>query len=178
MRWWAATVALFLLAADATGRAAPRNAREYEVKAAYLYAFSKFVQWPTDEAGSPDSFRICVAGVDPFGGALDEMLRDTTGPRRMQQRHVASAAEGRDCHILFLSDSLQPEIRDQLAALDGSQALTIGEMPQFVNSGGMIQFVNQRGRVRFEINLAAAQGAGLTLAADLLRVASAVRTGR
>lgn len=176
VRWNAVALGLSFLACAAAPSAASTDAGEYEVKAAYLYNFGKFVQYPAGAWGPDESFTICVAGVDPFQGALGVVLKDALiGTRRVRQRHVEATADLAGCQILFLGDSLQPQVVALLASLSGQHVLTVSEIPQFVNRGGMIQFVTQGGRVRFEINLAAAHSAGLTLSADLLRVASAVR---
>jgi hypothetical protein len=178
-RWRIAALSLVFIASATTVRAVETAAGEYDVKAAYLYNFGKFVRWPVNEARHENTFEICVAGEDPFRGALDAVLKDAViGSRKVQQRHVTASADIPGCHILFFSESLQAQAEALLVSLQGDDVLTVSDIPQFVNRGGMIQFVRRGGRVRFEVNLLAAQDAGLTLSADLLRVASAVRKHR
>jgi hypothetical protein len=162
----------FLLAAVP---AVPADLGEYDVKAAYLFNFLRFVDWPST-AAAPGTFEICVAGVDPFGAALDAVLKDATlGTRKVQHRRIEASAEIAGCHVVFFSDSLQSTIVPLLASLERRPVLTVGEMPRFVSRGGMIQFVRQGTRIRFEINHTAARAAGLSVSSELLRVASAVQ---
>ena len=167
-----ATVVTWLLSATMTAQ--PPAAREHEVKAAYLYQFGKFVQWPARPQDS--TFDICIAGVDPFGASLAALVEgETIDNRTIRIRRVTATAESRTCHILFVGGSVEPQVAGLLQTLATEPVLTVSDTPQFVSRGGMVQFVTLGGRVRFEINLRVAQSAGLTLSSELLRVASAVR---
>ncbi len=146
---------------------------EYEVEAAYLSNFGRFVEWPARTAG--ESFSVCVLGQDPFGPALDGALKgESIGNAPMAAKRVAAAEEAAGCRIVFISSSKKPQVKAIVATL-GMNVLTVSDMSDFTKSGGMIQFVLDGNRVRFEINLSAAQKAGLTLSSELLRVAVAVR---
>jgi YfiR/HmsC-like len=149
---------------------------EYQVKTAYLYNFARFVWWPQAATGSNDSFPICVLGQDPFGRALDAGLAGQTVDRRkVVVRRISNASEAAGCHVLFISASEDGRLKTILAALDKEPILTVSDMPQFSERGGMIQFVLEGDRVRFEVNLPAAEDAGLTLSSELLRVAAAIK---
>jgi uncharacterized protein DUF4154 len=150
---------------------------EYQVKAAYLYNFGRFVDWPakvTTAATSP--FTICVLGEDPFGQALDATLAgETRGNQKVAAKRISSPQESVDCQILFISSSEAKRLNKIIEALGNSAVLTISDIPHFSQHGGMIQFVLEENRIRFEVNLTATQRAGLTLSSELLKVATAVR---
>lgn len=153
------------------------KASEFQVKAAYLYNFGRFVQWP-DESGTDrtDSFQICVLGADPFGQALDATLAGgTIGGKSVMAKRISKPQEVNSCRILFISSSEESHLKDVLAALDKTRVLTVSDIPRFSERGGMIGFVQEGNRVRFDVNLDSAQGAGLTLSSELLRVATNVR---
>jgi hypothetical protein len=152
---------------------------EYEVEAAYLSNFGRFVEWPARVGAGQtnnDPFYVCVLGQDPFGSLLDGALRgETIGGGPMVAKRISGPEDAAGCRILFVSSSRDSQLNAILTALGTSNILTVGEMPGFTRRGGMIQFVLDGNRVRFEINLAAAQRAGLTLSSELLKVAVAVR---
>ena len=150
---------------------------DYDVKAAYLYNFGRFVEWPGKVAATQGgSFTVCVLGQDPFGPSLDATLAgETIGGKAVVARRISSAQESDNCQILYLSLTEASRLNKIIAELDRKSVLTVSDMPQFVNRGGMIQFVLEGGRVRFEINLASAENARLVLSSELLKVAAAVR---
>ena len=150
---------------------------EYEVQAAYLSNFGRFVEWPARPgANERDPFYVCVLGQDPFGPLLDAALKgETIGGAPMAARRVSSAADAANCRIVFVNSTKDSELKGILATLRNFKALTVSDTFDFTRQGGMIQFVLEGNRVRFEINLAAAQRAGLTLSSQLLKVAVAIR---
>src|SRR5262249_17296156 len=134
-----------------------------------------FVEWPRGEA-QKNSFAICVVGQDPFGSALGATLSDERiSGKNVAVRRVQSVADAIGCRILFISASEEHQLKEDLSALDGSNVLTVSDMPEFSRRGGMVQFVLDGKRVRFEINLASAERAGLTLSSELLKLAVNVR---
>ena len=148
---------------------------EYEVEAAYLSNFGRFVEWPARQAGS-EAFNVCVFGQDPFGPLLDGALRgETIGSAPMVAKRLTGMEEASGCRILFISSSKDTQIAAVLMTLGTSNVLTVSDMAGFTRRGGMIQFVVEGNRVRFEINLSAAQRAGLGLSSQLLKLATAVR---
>lgn len=169
-------VAAFMLAVLgllSTAQAQRTPPTEYEVKAAYLYNFGKFVEWPSGEAATKDeSFEICVLGDDPFGAALDSAVTGATiNGKNVAVKRITKAQEIDGCRILFISSSESERLPGILGSLDKANVLTVSDMPQFSQRGGMIQFVLDGKRVRFEVNLTNAQGAGLNLSSELLKVA-------
>jgi hypothetical protein len=150
---------------------------EYQVKAIYLYNFGRFVQWPPNAtAAKGDSFSICVLGQDPFGPSLDSTLAgETLDGKPLAAKRISTPRDAGECRILFISSTEENHLKEILAALDESSILTVSDIPAFSRRGGMIQFVLEGDKVRFEINLAKAETAKLTLSSELLKVASAVR---
>jgi hypothetical protein len=150
---------------------------EYEVKAAYLYNFGRFVEWPAKVASDKGkSFSICVLGQDPFGRILDKALSgETIDGKHVVAKRITKPLEAVDCRILFISSSEEKQLNDTLVILQKSDVLTVSDIPEFSRHGGMIQFIREGNRVRFEINLTAAENAGLTLRSELLKVAVTVR---
>jgi len=152
---------------------------EYEVKAAYLYNFGRFVEWPQDAAPAlANDFAICVLGRDPFGKALDTTITgEQIDGKSVVARRISRVEDAAGCRELFISPSEQGQLKGDLSTLEKLSVLTVSDMPEFVECGGMVQFVLSGARVRFEINLAAAHHAGLSLSAELLKVAAEVRQG-
>jgi len=153
---------------------------DYDVKAAYLYNFGRFVEWPENVAATRSgSFTICVLGQDPIRRSLDATLAgETIGGKTIVAKRISSAEESGICQILFLSRTDDSRLNKIIADLDKMAVLTVSDMPQFVKRGGMIQFVLEGKKVRFEVNLTATQHVGLTLSSELLKVATAVRRDR
>ncbi|MGH9687486.1 MAG: YfiR family protein [Candidatus Acidiferrales bacterium] len=149
---------------------------EYQVKAAYLYNFGLFVTWPAAGKSSPEPFGICVLGKDPFGPILDSTFAgEMLNGRAIAVRRFADARGAHSCGILFISRSEAKKLNTILSALGNAAILTVSDIPGFSQHGGMIEFVRDGDNVRFEVNLTAADAAGLTLSSDLLKVATAVR---
>ncbi|OGG52063.1 MAG: hypothetical protein A3F84_18365 [Candidatus Handelsmanbacteria bacterium RIFCSPLOWO2_12_FULL_64_10] len=177
-------MALLVAACLAAGHAPDARAQEaapseYQVKAAFLYNFAKFVEWPTEafqDATSP--FVIGVLGNDPFEGALDQTVRGKkVNGRAMAVRRLKEEALG-GCHILFISASEKRPLWQILGCLKGSSVLTVGEMESFTQAGGIVNFVMKEGRVRFEINADGAERARLRVSSKLLALAKVVRDGK
>jgi YfiR/HmsC-like len=158
-------------------RAQQPKAGEFQVKAAYLYNFGRFVQWPDEGGGDrTDSFEICVLGTDPFGQALDATLAGgTIGGKSVAAKRIARPQDVDSCRILFISSSEENHLKEDLAVLDKTRVLTVSDIPRFSERGGMIGFILEGNRVRFDVNLDSAQGAGLNLSSELLKVATSVR---
>lgn len=149
---------------------------EYQVKAAYLYNFGRFVKWPAGLAGKGDSFPVCVLGRDPFGSILDSTLAgEALEGKPVAIRRIARPQDAADCRILFVSSTEEHHLKEILGAIGQAGVLTVSDIPGFSLRGGMIQFVMEGDRIRFEINLASAESARLVLSSELLKVAAAVR---
>jgi hypothetical protein len=154
-------------------------AGEYEVKAAFLYHFSQFVDWPQEsfkDAKSPLTY--CTVGEDPFHGALDASLSGKTiGARPFRVQHLKQPQDIRGCQILFVGAGEKKLVPSVLTSLQGNPVLTVGESEQFVQEGGMIGFLFEENKIRFEINLEAAEHAKLKMSSRLLALAKTVIGG-
>ena len=153
---------------------------EYEVKATYLYNFSRFVEWPPKlTQAQSESFSICVLGQDPFGPALSAILADETiAGQAVVAKRVPTIQDGINCRVLFISSSENGHLKQILATLGDASVLTVSDLPEFTRRGGMMQFVLEGNRVRFEVNLTSAKRAGLTLSSELLKVAVSVKSAQ
>lgn len=157
-------------------RAQQSKPSEYQVKAVYLYNFTRFVEWPAQKISSDsNAFAICVLGKDPFGPVLDSTVAgESIAGKRVVARRISKPQEALDCQILFVSASEDKQLKGDLAALNAG-VLTVSDIPGFSERGGMIQFVADGDKIRFEVNLSNATESGLVLSSDLLKVAVAVR---
>jgi YfiR/HmsC-like len=158
-------------------RAQEPKASEFQVKAAYLYNFGRFVEWPNENAyDKNDAFEICVLGADPFGPTLDATLaRETIDGKSVAAKRISKPQDVDSCRIVFISSSEESHLREVLMALDKASVLTVSDIPRFSERGGMIGFIREGNRVRFDVNLASARDARLTLSSELLKVATNVR---
>jgi|SRR5579872_372442 len=164
---------LALLALIATIRAETPLADEYPVKAAFLFNFAKFVEWPADAFKSPaDPIAICVLGQNPFGTALEDVVRGkTVANRTFVVRGISNAQQATTCQIVFVSASERKHFRFLLDGLKERSILTVGEGDDFTASGGIINFKLKDERVRIEIDPGAAGRAGLHISSKLLSLA-------
>ncbi len=154
----------------------PARPSEYQVKAAYLFNFGRFVKWPDNAGGKADSFTVCILGHDPFGPMLDSTIAgETLDGKPLVARRITTAQEAGDCRIVFISMAEENHLKDILPLLDQPGVLTVSDIPSFSRRGGMIQFVLEGDKIRFEINLTTAETAKLTLSSELLKVATTVR---
>lgn len=159
-----------------SGGAMTGSHAEYHVKAAFLYNFLKFVEWPASTFGNPESpFVLCVLGHDPFEGALEETIRDRpVSGRSCLVRILADRRDLSGCHVVFASLFGEAEIAEVIQRASRLPVLTVGETDRFEQAGGIIRFVVEENRVRFVINAAAARRAGLRLSSRLLGIARSV----
>lgn len=156
--------------------AAPPPA-EYEVKAVYLYNFSKFIEWPANaSAATRDHLVIGVIGDDPFGPLLDETVRpkSVADDPRLVVRRFTRLEDVVNANILFISSSEAERLPQILRILDGASVLTVGEMDRFAERGGMIALKLEDKKVRFDINLDSVRRANLKLSSHLLKLARIV----
>lgn len=165
---------LLLLAGSQTSRAQAID--EYQVKAAFLYNFAKFVEWPAGSfKNAADPIIICVLG-NPFGDRLENTVngKDIDG-RRLIVRRISEISEAAGCHILFVATGKKRVMTDLLGSVKASPILTIGEAGNFAESGGVIGFKLDSGKVRLQINTYAAERAHLRVSSKLLGLAEIVK---
>ena len=178
VRFWSL---LLVVATLSTPGAAHSGApTEYQVKAAFLYNFAKFVEWPPQVfSGAAEPLTIGVLGRDPFGDDLEQVFRSNTiAGRRVVIRRATSIEELRNCQMVFISSSEKRRLLQIFKSLGHTGVLTIGDADDFSRRGGIIGFTLEDSRVHFEINVDAAARAGLKLSSRLLSVATVVRDGQ
>jgi hypothetical protein len=147
---------------------------EYQIKAAFLFNFAKFVDWPPEAFPATNSpIVIGVMGKNVFGNDLEKTIRDkTVNNRRFEFVAVSSATEAIRCHILFISPSEKDNLKKIVDSLHNASVLTVSETDQFIDAGGMINFLIQDDKIRFQISDAAAKKAGLQISSKLLSLAA------
>lgn len=172
LRRVAATVCLV---AAVTGAARAQEPPEHDVKAEFLYNFTRFVEWPGEVPRAGEPFRLCVVADTTMRRAIERMVTEelvngrplvVMRPRRLQ--------DARQCQILFVGRSEQQRASRLLAAVRDLPVLTVGESARFAEQGGVIEFVTLENRVRFDVNLPGAQRSKLKVSSNLLRVARQV----
>jgi len=170
-------LALGALLAPVCARAAGTPG-EYEVKAALLYNFARFVTWPAGAFSHADSpFVIGVVGDDPFGSALERTLgAKSIGGRPIVIRRWPRARDRGACHILFVAASERAAVRRLLAPLAAEPVLTVSDMPGFAADGGIVGLRLVDSRITFEINEDHANAASLSISSRLLSLARLVAT--
>lgn len=145
---------------------------EYRVKAAFLYQFLNFVDWPDGASTGP--ITICVAGRNPFGSVLEETVSgETVRDRPIRTRVILSPEPG--CEVVFVPRGAA--MGAYLRAAAGTPTLTVGESPDFIASGGIVNFVIEDNNVRFQISPAAAARVGVRISSRLLQIAYIVQEG-
>lgn len=156
------------------GAARSQEASEYQVEAAFLYHFAKFIVWPAEafpETNSP--ITIGILGEDPFGDALETTVRNKAidnHPFRIVHLDMKSLAEAKSCQILFICPSEKRRLAEILQAVKSASVLTVSKMDRFTQAGGMINFFIEDKKVRFEINDEQARRVGLKISAKLLNL--------
>lgn len=149
-------------------------ASEPEIKSAMLFHFAKFVEWmgPKGDARAP--VVIGVAGDDGVREAMEELLKERGAGRPIQVRRIEAAGEAEACHILYLGKGVKKRTGDFLAAAKRG-VVTVGDGEAFTKAGGVIGFIVVDNKLRFEVSLAGAGQAGVTISSRLLRLATGVK---
>ena len=167
--------------------------REYQIKAAFLYNFIKFVDWPKEKAADPNApVTIGIIGKDPFGSAFNPVEDKDAKSRKVLIKRFKTFEElkkagekdkslldreigaMRKCHLLFVCSSEEENLVEIINLVKDHSVLTIGEMKGFIESGGIINFIMEEQKVRFEINVTTARQAELQIRSQLLRLAKRV----
>jgi hypothetical protein len=162
--------------AGAADGAAAAPGRECEIKAAFLYNFTKFVAWPAQTFATADAPIVMgVLGDSPCVQALERLVKDRkVNGRTIVVRRIASAEQAKGTHLLFVGSAQEAQFAGLEPALHSLPVLTVGESPGFATLGGAIDFVPQGDKIRFEINIDVAEHAGLKISAQLQKLAAVV----
>lgn len=175
-RGWKVLLLFLLVSTISEGAQAQAPPTEYEVKAAFIYNFAKFVEWPASSFSSAtDPLQICVLGNNLLRADLQSIVAEKSiGSRRLQVRRV-EMSEINGCHVLFVGAAESYRLSQALQAAQVASVLTIGDTVGFLEQGGMINFIFDQNRIRFEVNLKAVQVARLQLSSKLLSLAKSVQ---
>ncbi len=181
-RWRVVSLGLLVLAGLGPGVwgaafAAASTSVEYRIKAAMLYNFTRFIQWPAGGQNAAGQMAVCVLGQDPFGEALDAVAGKQTQGKVLVVRRVGGPDDLAGCQVVFVSASESARAGSILRRLADLPLLTVSDMQGFTQMGGMIGFTLLQNKVRFGINLEAARRAGLSISSKLLRLAVDVEEG-
>jgi len=186
-------VFLIVLPVPAVVWAESAPTQEYQIKAAFLYNFLKFVDWPKEKmADSNEPIIIGIAGKDPFGNAFDPVRDKKVKNRKVVVKRFGGFAEVkksgenrnaevqrqvtalRKCYLLFICSSEEKKLKEIISLVKDHSVLTVADTKGFLESGGVINFIIQEKKVRFEINTVAAKRAKLEIRSKLLRLAKRV----
>jgi hypothetical protein len=148
---------------------------EYQVKAAMLYNFAKFVEWPADSFGSDSIIAFCIAGRSPLNSTIQQMQGKQVKGRTVSIRQVARPDDVSGCQLLFIPLSEQARMSAFLQQASRHSMLTVSDLDRFATSGGIIGFYEEDNKVRFEINPETAQKRRLQISSHLLNLARRVR---
>jgi hypothetical protein len=175
MRFRATLIACLSLALLLSAQADAQESQpsEYQIKAAFLFNFAKFIEWPPESfAGATSPMVIGILGDNPFGNDLERTIQNKTiNNHLIEVKPVHSLAEAASCQVLFISASEKKRLAEIFAGLHGTGVLTVSEMDGFTEAGGMINFVLEGKKIRFDINDDAAKKANLKISSKLLSLA-------
>lgn len=171
MRLLSLFIALFFLPAAA----AVAGEGEYQVKAAMLFNFAKFVEWPVDAFGADSRIMFCIAGKSPLSSQIQQVQGKQVKGRTVSVRPVSRPEDVSGCQMLFISHSENAHLSAWLQQAGHQSILTVSDLEQFASSGGMIGFYEEESRIRFEINAENAQKRRLQISSQLLNLARRVR---
>jgi len=170
----AALAAALLACMPAFNSIAGQPSTEYRIKAAFLYNFTSFVTWPEEFSGKT-GFTLCVFGNDPFGNLLDKLAGKSVKNTQLVVRRLQSLALLDECQLVFISEMSSDQLGAALTLLHGLPVLTVSDMRGFTELGGIIEFRIIQNKVRFDININAAESAGLNISSKLLSLATRFR---
>lgn len=158
----------------------PAQIDEAHVKAAFLYNFAKFVEWPAHTFKSPkDPITICVFDQSSFANALEDVVAGkTVEGRPLVVRRILEITPKCNCQILFVGSSERKRFRALAASMKDAPILVVGEAEGFATIVGIINLKLENGKIRFEINLEAAERSQLRISSKLLSLAEIVKTGK
>ena len=143
---------------------------EDKIKAAFVYNFTKYIEWVDDD--TTDSFEIGIIGDSDIIFPLQEIAeKQLVNNRKIEVIHFQGIQDINSCNILYISASEADELRDILKKIDGRNILTISDSNGFANEGVAINFVIVEGKIKFEINSNAINQAGLQVSSHLLKLA-------
>ena len=151
-----------------------RKPGEYEVKAVFIYNLAKFIEWPDKSFDNSSTLTLYILGDDPFGSELDAIRDKLIQGRRVVVKQIDSPDDLDNAGILFIPSSEKERLRNILKSISDLPILTVGDTKSFAQRGVMINFYLENSKIRFEINLEAANLAGLKISSNVLRMGTLI----
>lgn len=159
--------------------AALESSSEENIKAAYLFNFAKFVEWPDGVFSTEhDSIQICVIGDDILSETLELLEKKVVAGRTIEVRHGNEIIPGKRCNIVYIGESYQQNVENVLDTYRGKPVLTVSSIKDFAERGGMIGFVRKGNLVRFKVNRRVVSESGLSISSRLLKLALIIDDGK
>jgi len=158
-----------LLAAQCAS-AQEARATEYQIKAAFLYNFTKFIDWPFDTG----TLNLCILGEDHFGRDIDDIEGKTVAGKALSVRRIKSVQDIKQCRMLFIASPESERLDSILIAAQGLNILTVGDTTGYAERGVIINFYTEHNKIRFEINKDAASRSELKISSKLFGLAKIV----
>lgn len=173
---WILLVCLVCLASISITSRAEEAPQEYQLKAAFLVNFARFITWP-EQVFSPNRTELvlCVAGLNPFGDELNAVHSKKIQGSSLRIAYIDSLKDTGQCHLLYVSKSEEGDIGRLAAAVGKRPVVTVSDIPGFALSGGSIEFVMKRNRLSFIINNTSLKQLGIQAGASMLDLAAEVR---
>ena len=169
-------LALLALSREPLTSAEMKDLSENQVKAAYLFNFAKYVEWPASAFSDPGApLVIGIIGKSPFGEAIDSLAGRTAKGRKVQVRQSSRMDKLGGIQMLFIASSEKPRLREILGAVHNSSVVTVSDIKGFCDLGGMIGLMTRGEKVQFEVNIGNAERAGLKISSQMLKLAVSVR---
>jgi len=167
----------FALACPASLRAENVLQREYEIKAAYIYNFINYIDWPQNAfPATGGTITIGVVGQNQFSAALEVLNGKQVKGRTVALKQITDIKDLDQCQIVFINASEKSHLPELLGKLKDARVLTVSEIDGFAQQGGIINFISEHNKVRFEINPDAARQLGLNISSELLKLAKVVKS--
>jgi hypothetical protein len=165
-----------LLGATVRAEPAPAVPLECQLKAAFLYKFIKFVEWPPEVWDGSRALVVGMIGDSPMREALGTIAGKEANHHRLVIRHFGDADSLEFCHVLFVDRTQDADLDSIMSRVKGDRTLTVGETRGFMDSGGMIRFMLVDNRLRFEVDVESARAADLRISSRLLNLAIVSRS--
>jgi hypothetical protein len=154
-----------------------QTVREMQVKAAFLYNFTKFVYWKSSpETGTLSTITIGLIQADEMAGLLNDYVSKSSSNSGVTVKRIKSLSDDLSgCQIIYIDQSQKEDLPEILKRLNGGQVLTVSDIPGFTRKGGVIGLFQEDGRIKIEINQSEAESSGLEISAKLMEVARVIK---
>lgn len=150
--------------------------QEYQLKAAYLLNFARFIYWPEEVFSDESSdFNICVYGDNPFGDNLDKLSNKKIQKKGINVKYTSDISKKLFCHMVFISESEKNKYVEIINGISDQSILTVSDIDGFCEAGGMIGFIRIKNKIKFEINIDKSTSAGIKYRSQLLEVAEKLK---